>query len=593
MDIRPVSGLRARYVSDAVISLEWDDAQPYDGVLVEYRRGVEWKRYANAGSSGRCEFVHAEPNGCYVFRAVAFVGGDLAAPAYSNAVCTTPAPPTRLEAVRNGDNTVTLAIGNDAQEHAEATELQRLPEGGGWEPASTVDPSLPSFVDEFGGPCRYRARNVASGLCSAWTETEFDVPVVAPPAPPSLSHPADGAIVALDDGPVAVEWAYNTVDGSPQEAAEVCYGFGDDLQVASVGAETRCEVPLRDGMAEMSVKVRCKGAADGYSGWSAPRTVNVKKRPRVVVSSVEASRFPAVFEFDVFDESGAMAYAVAKVSRGGEAVCEKVVRDARVVLGESELPLSDGAEYVFEATVVSTSTLSGTGAAAFVAEFDAPAKPDLYLKESDGAVELFARPGKGSPVETRSIAVFRANPDGTSTALGGAGVSVRLTDRIPPLDAEVEYRAVAYADDGSQAASVRKTVVRSDGRIYFNWGEGFSECAYCWRKASFDVGAEVESKTFRVLGRRSPMVFFGEQESVSPSVSAQVPIAGIGHHDRRGTTEAFRELGRHRGVACLRLPYSRGFKAFVACSVKTAVDNERYLMADLSVACEEVDHGLA
>lgn len=108
-----------------------------------------------------------------------------------------------------------------------------------------------------------------------------------------------------------------------------------------------------------------------------------------------------------------------------------------------------------------------------------------------------------------------------------------------------------------------------------------------------DSGTDNQNQKFTVLGRRAPMVFFGEQESVKPRITANVPITHIGENAERETTAAWRELAKHKGIAYLRLPYSDGEAMYVQCDVSLSVENERYRMAELSLDCTEVDYGLA
>ena len=113
------------------------------------------------------------------------------------------------------------------------------------------------------------------------------------------------------------------------------------------------------------------------------------------------------------------------------------------------------------------------------------------------------------------------NPDGTLTELGGKGVSIAITDYIPPLDVPLEYIVTAYSPTGAQTALKRRVFVDSKGRSYINWGSGWGNFAFAWRAGEFDTGTEGERELYPVMGRRAPMVFFGEQETVEPSISAE------------------------------------------------------------------------
>lgn len=89
------------------------------------------------------------------------------------------------------------------------------------------------------------------------------------------------------------------------------------------------------------------------------------------------------------------------------------------------------------------------------------------------------------------------------------------------------------------------------------------------------------------------MAFFGEHETVEPSVSARVPLAHVGEREIGEDAAAFCALEKHKGIACMRAPYRDGLKLFVTCRVKMSHENERYRFAELDVECVEVDHEMA
>ncbi len=597
MAISPVTNLQARRISDESIELQWLNAGTYDGVLIEWQAGGEWVFYGNAGNAETFA-VEVEPNGCYVFRAIAFSGSAMAEPAYSNVIYTSPAAPASIAAKRNDDASVTVEIDNAAQAFAEVLEVQRQLDGeSAWDEVAATSPDAMDIQDNPGtGAFWYRARNTIGDLVSAWAYTEQAVSDTVAPGAPSMIAPVDGAIIDYASERVAVEWRHNSIDGSAQTAAEITYSYdGEEWITVALGTETRFDIPIKENNGEISVMVRTRGASDDFSAWSPARTVYVRKRPSIAVASPTATlaALPLTFNFKVEDESGSLAYAIIEIATKSGNV-SRVVYGTLATFGATEVPLENESEYSYSITAISTSTLSTTYHGKFRTAFSVPARPQLYVTPGNGSVRIVARAGSDTPVPTASLSVARVNPDGTLTELGGKGVSIAITDYIPPLDVPLEYIVTAYSPTGAQTALKRRVFVDSKGRSYINWGSGWGNFAFAWRAGEFDTGTEGERELYPVMGRRAPMVFFGEQETVEPSISAEIPITHIGDlDDARESTEAWRELEKFKGVCCIRLPYEDGFKAFCACDVSISVENDHYRFATLKVKATEVDHALA
>lgn len=598
MAINPVTNLRAVRVTDESIALTWLDAGTYDGVLIEWQMGGEWVFYGNAGTAQQFN-VEVAPNGCYVFRAIPFVGANMGAPAYSNVVYTSPAAPVEITAMRNADASVYVEIDNSAEAFAETLEVQRQLDGeSAWEAVDECDPDTQSLTDEPGaGAYWYRCRNVIGELVSAWTYTTEAVSDTVAPGAPSIVSPIDGSIIDYADGIVHVAWRHNSMDGSAQTAAEVSYTLdGETWETAELGTESSFDIPIEENNIEVSIMVRTRGASDDFSAWSPARSVYVKSRPNVSIVSPLGivPAFPVTFNFNVEDDSGTLAYAIIEIAVRNETL-SRVVYGTLASFGATELPLDNEQVYRYTITAVSTSTLSSTVQGQFKTEFNVPAQPRLFVTPSNGAVRIVAQSGGDVPVMTTRLTLARINPDGSRTQLGGTGVSLHIIDYLPPLDVTVEYEVTAYSPTGAQTALKRRVFVDSKGRSYINWGNNWEQFAFCWRHGEFKTGTDGDKQLFSVMGRRAPMVFFGENETVEPEISAEIPITNIGDDDdEHETTAAWRALEKYKGIVCIRLPYEDGFKAFAAIDdLSIEVENEQYRFASLQVKSTEVDYGLA
>lgn len=582
-----VTGLLATYVSDAEIDLSWECELPVT-VTVSVDGSAESSIVAE-GEQGQSLAYESEANHSYEFHCVAEGEEDAVS---SGVVYTSPAAPVSVAPTRSVDGSVDVTVDNPVQLHATALELSwRTGEDGEWSETveQAVDVSEIS-IEPGAGEIWVRARNTIDGLSSEWTVSEDAADDYASSGSPSITEPVDGSLVDIRDGSMALSWRANLP--TAQRGAQVRYRIDDgEWTTVDVGAQGSCEIPLAANNSRMTLMVRVRGSA-AWSEWSQAVSVNVRKSPSASVSvPATVTSLPLVVGVSVDDESGVAAYADVTISGHGVSITKRVTSGS-ATFSADEIALESGKTYAVTVDVMSTSTLTARATSTFSTSFTTPAVPILFATATDGEVGLVCRPGTGPGAPTSSVAVSRVNPDGTRTQIA-KGTSVSAVDHLPPLDREVTYVAVAYAADGSQSSTQARVIVDSGGKCYFNWGDGFEHRAACWRELELDAGTENECETIAVTGRRAPMAFFGEHETVEPSVSALVPLAHVGEAERGEDAAAFHDLEKFKGIACMRAPYRDGLKLFVTCRVTISHENERYRFAGLDVACREVDHAMA
>lgn len=582
-----VIGFSATYVSDTEIDLSWECELPVT-VTVSVDGSAEPSVVAE-GEQGRSLAYESEANHSYEFSCVAEGEQDAVS---SGVVYTSPAAPVSVAPTRSVSGSVDVTVDNSSQLHATALELSwRTGEDGEWGDATEKSPDASEISIEPGaGEIWVRARNVIGELSSDWTVSEDAAADYAFSGSPSITEPVDGSLVDIRDGSMALSWRANLP--TAQRGAQVRYRVDDgEWTTVDLGAQSSCEIPLAANNSRMTLMVRVRGSA-AWSEWSQAVSVNVRKSPSASVSvPATVTSLPLVVGVSVDDDSGVAAYADVTVSGHGVSITKRVTSGS-ATFSADEIALESGKTYAVTVDVMSTSTLTARATSTFSTSFTTPAVPILFATAADGEVGIVCRPGTGPGAPTSSVAVFRVNPDGTRTQVA-KGTSASAVDHLPPLDREVTYVAVAYAADGSQSLTQERVIVDSGGKCYFNWGDGFEHRAACWRELELDAGTENECETIAVTGRRAPMAFFGEHETVEPSVSALIPLAHVGEREHGEDTAAFHDLEKFKGIACMRAPYRDGLKLFVACRVTISHENERYRFADLDVACREVDHAMA
>lgn len=532
----PASCSSAR-ASDSKNSVSWErgalaDAT-YAGIEVERRvDGGSWSNVATlAGTATSYADTATAPDHSYAYRVRAVNATGKSAYAASGTTYNTPAAPASVTASRLAEATVALAIEN-ASNTATALELQRSADGESWEAAATVDGLVTSATDSpGGGTFWYRARNTRGALASAWSPASNAVVTICAPAAPDLASPASGAVVRKSLAQVALSWAHSPIDGSAQTAAQVACSTdgGSTWETHDVsGAAQELAVANFALNAEVTWRVRTKGAHADFGPWSATRTFSVRQEPSVAFAS-PASGFvventPVAVELQYSDASGSLAAASVEVrDASGLAVWSRDLGTAASCsIPAAEWLPEDGAAYELRASVRSTSSLTASAVREVSVDFELPRPPALSVEPDPetGFVAIVANVGEGEGLEEpASVSVWRVS-DAGRVLLGealpeGAG----LVDRYAPLNADYAYEAATFADSG--AANRASFPARVDTPWWFVYYDGGAARAM-WEPSGRRKPERTRDELVERDGSEWPVLVQGRSKSLEVEMSGWV-----------------------------------------------------------------------
>lgn len=503
-----------------------------------------------------------------------------------------PSAPSNLIAQRTAAGVIGVTWRNNAS-NASSTSIERCPYGGSWAVVSSPG-VVTSYSDSVGtGTYKYRVRYRNGDGWSGYSNESEWVTALCAPAAPTCVLPASGATHSANAGRPLLQWRHNPLDTSAQTAAEVKWTFDGwtTEHVASVSGSTSSLSIDAEPNTDAQWRVRTKGAYDGdgdaeaaWSPWSGSSPFRVRTPPSVsvVVDHVVAA-VPLEVSWVYEDAMGVQVSAsVVVFDSSGSQVYAGSVQGAATSLAipPSEFTPIHLSDYAVEVTVVSTTSLQAQGRASTHVEYEPPAAPGIALSvdEESARVKIAVYDG-GGEVPASHMAVFRNGEPVASGLYSGQSVS----DDLPPLDAVLAYRVVAYASSGAVSEATREIEVRSLGRAYFDFDGDQCRMRY---DMEFSDSTKGERVTRTVAGAKRPKVFFGEHEERSGSFSALVrSVVEEGEHESE--LDALNRLKAYNGIVCMRRPEDDPL--WVVCDVSVNRSYAKPGLASVSVSWEAVE----
>lgn len=497
-----------------------------------------------------------------------------------------PSAPSGLTAQRTGAGIIGVSWRNNAS-NATATSIERCPYGGGWAVVSSPSSVVTSYSDSVGtGTYKYRVRYRNGDGWSGYSNESDWVTALCAPAAPTCVMPASGSTLDANAGRPSLQWRHNPLDTSAQTAAEVKWtfdGWATSSQASVPGAGNALAIDAEPNT-DAQWQVRTKGAYDGdgsaeaaWSPWSGASMFRVRTPPSVTVAvDAVVTNVPVNVSWDYEDAMGTQASAtVAVFDASGARVYLGTVSGAQSSLS---IPPADftpvhQAGYAVTVTATSTTSLQSSDSAGFRVVYEPPADPECALSvDTEHARVAVTVYDGGGDVPAERMAVFRDSVLVASPLHSGESV----LDALPPVDAEIEYRVVAYASSGAVSECVRKIEVPSRGLAYFDFGD--DQC-----RVRYDIDHTDSTKGERVLrlvaGARLAKVFFGEHETRTGSLSATVT-------DGDGL-DAVNRLKAHNGYVHMRRPEDEPL--WTVCDVSVSRSCSRPGLASASISWEAVE----
>lgn len=459
----------------------------------------------------------------------------------SNAVCTTPAAPGSLQAVFTSANQVALSW-TDTSPSEQLTYIYRAPSSTGvFELVDTVTSANVTSYTDTAAPAGNPAYRIAYGATSLYTadgqlwvdrsvmsaySAAVTVKTLAKPNPPTLISPANGAVLDMPSM-VRVTWQHNPTDGTAQTGAEVKvrYPTGNTVQMSISNSNNYALVGTSSVAVNGAVvwSVQTYGTDPTPSDWSPTQTFYVKQSPTAAITGPVAvdgdpiTDVPVTVSFDYSDNSGDFQSAAFTITdaAGNVAYADNAPSWAASGGGYSVsippaafLP-ANNSTYTVTLSVNSTSGLSSVAERTFTTDYEEPDEPAVSysIDTASASVTVTVDAGTGgSSVATESVGLFRIDERGQEAISAVMPIGSTVTDYLPPLDQDYQYKAVAYTSNGLTSQTLVTVNVDSGGASFFNWGDANAECASFGMDNAWSIKVDPVRSLFEVIGAQDPVV---------------------------------------------------------------------------------------
>lgn len=531
---------------------------------------------------------------------------------YSDHISTTPNAPTNAKATKSGGD-IRVTWSNTTGTRVTAIEVWLVKDGvllsGG--SAVVLNGSPTSWTHPSPDPSStwaYRIKtqsgadsnDAAPNLYSDFSAQSNTVQLLTNPAAPSKLAPSSTAL-DVSDQDLVLTWQHNDIDSTDQTGYDVRYRLDGGAWVtltdlnSSISRRTIPAGTLENGVT-FEWQVRTYGeysTAPAYSPWSSSAILTTSARPAATILApigvVNSSRVTAEWLFFDNEDSTQTSYRVRLEDELGAVIYNRTLNGSATTHTIPN-PVADGGTY----TVV-VSVRDGDGvwsfesAQVFTVDYADPPVPniDAFWDVDLGAVVVLIEhpePAEGE-VDVDHCQVWRsAAGDEWVMIADNVPPSTAITDYIPALDSVNYYRVTTVSALPSSTDSVAVPVVTdSQGWIFINGDPSvsgsFSSVMKLRYNPSVDVGTSRDKVRHHFAGRKRPVEFAGEAETVTVGLSADL----IGDSATKEGAEAF---ALFPAPLCYRDPSGR--RLFVSINdVRVAKQATWY---SLSMTLEQVDH---
>jgi len=588
------SGVTATRQSDAAVVLAWSnnatEAAPYELIIIERSvNGGTWATLATvAGTATGYTDTSVAADSSYVYRLAAQnATGAGSYSATAGPVVTTPAAPGTPTASKVSTTSVRLTMANSSVV-ATSLEVQRSTDAGStWETIGSAQGVVTLYTDTAAPAAAavvYRVRNVAGSLASAWSAASNSIAVLAAPYAPTILTAANAA-KALGQA-AALEWRFNSSDGSSQTAYEVQTSTDGGSTWSTTGRTSSTSSVyqmstsgLSDGAAVLW-QVRTWGLYADPSPWSSAGSIVLYTAPAVTITAPAANPYtitalPLAVAWTFSDGARAQSRATVTITDASSAiVASSTIYGTETTLTlESWQPANQSA-YTLELAVTSSSGLAVSLTRSLEVDYNAPALPSATITEgANKSLSIVVHEGQatGSELATDSLAVYRV-AGGVSTLLAsGMNDGDSVVDYLPPMDEQVIYRVVALSSTNLSSSADVPYTLESHGWLVLNFGTNWSQGVAVKYNVTYSESFEDDSELWYGAGAADPVLIVGSQRSKAMSASGLILAS------QREALRAFAD-GWHR-PAYVRA--AGGLKAKVQATV--SIDSPHTLYSNVSI----------
>lgn len=544
---RPPPSISVTRESDTKHVISWttdydssSEAQPWTGVYVE--RSTDdgaWQRVAPLPRST----TSWTDNGTsedhkYEWRVQSYNSAGASTYVESADYFTTPAPPSGLTAQKQGTS-VALAFTNNARTDT-GIRVYDSPDGTTWTLVEAVTgANLTSYTDTDPATSQtyYAVSATRGSLESAQSPASNPVTVLQAPAAPTILSPSDGAPIALEDGTTGT-FQHNPLDTTDQTAYEVYWWRSDTpgtvytTNTVLSGAGTHAFAAADTPTAGLWVwKVRTKGDHVDWSPWSPTSTFYKSARPTVVFDTTDPSwgtSSTLTLVWNYYDPEGTTQSAWEATLATGGGVLESRSGSGSTGTMAFNRAVEDGVSYTPSLRVRDGDGVwSEWETSPLTIDYAPPPTPVVSLTYVPASASVLVdvinpTPGVGE-VEAVRNDVYRALGGGW-VLVGSAGPNSSMSDPVPPVGVDVDYRVVAVSANPSTAETVETITTGGAGTpaVMFNYGDGYATLVGLRGGVSLDHGDSVETVLDEYEGRTLPVPTTGELVTHEVTVSAMI-----------------------------------------------------------------------
>ncbi len=528
--------------------------------------------------------------GVYVYRAANWAqGADSPWTPWTRefTVVAIPSAPTITNVERLGTQQTRISLNLNS---SSTTALYLYRQKSGQTSETLVYSSTPvtSFTDNPGtGTFRYRAKNHNSAGDSEYSPWSQWVSTIKPPNAPTITSPASSAVVS-SQGPMVLQWRHNPGDGSVQTKAEIkVQGTKTPAKTYTVtGATNSYSLNGLPGNQDISFQVRTKGLHPDFSPWSAVRKFKYLAPITAAIKPVGVvKKFPIAISWTYEDGYGSQSSAFVQLKLNGITVAEQQkASEKNVVFNKDSFSIKDSSQYTIILTVRSTSGVTTQATSKFTTNLAVPGVPTAEVVANNKNANVSITPhSTAGDIPTQSFSILRNGKLIAEKLADGTTIA----DSTAPVDEPLEYEIKAVSDLGTSASFIAHTELKSNGFAFINFEEGFSDMAKLAMDLKLSEKVEIDKTMMVTPSRRFPVVIYGENETVTGSLSAKTWwLEDMSQEGQKAMCAQFEKLARYKGVCLLRLPHQEPKYVIVEVGISKG---EAYNLAGISIDYLEVD----
>lgn len=542
---------------------------------------------------------------------------------YSNEVETIPSAVTNVKCEVQSDKSVRVSwTGSEtAESYTVEYTTNKLYFDSSTEVSSTTVKNTYAYINglEQGEEWYFRVKAINESGESAWSDIVYKI-IGTKPEPPTTWSLTSSAIIG---DKIVLYWVHNSEDGSKQTEANIELIINEEASIITVNTEQEnkeetdriysYEVDLTeypDG-AEILWRIRTRGITYEYSDWSVQRTINVYAPPTAELHLGDDSGTLTLFPFKISIAAGpnsqtALSYHITITAEDTYITQDQLGNDVTVNAGTevyssvfsasgntfehdltpAEITLENNQFYNVEITVSMNSGLTATATGNFGVEWtELNYEPNASVTIDEELLCAYITPfcldNDSVLVSDLALSVYRREFDGTFTLIAEEldnDGAVTVTDPHPSLD-YARYRIIARDKNTSANSYVDLPGIPVDEpSIVVQWDEKWTQFDYSgedevetppWSGSMIKIPYNVDvnenynldSSLIEYIGRKSPVSYYGTQQGIGMSVSAEFP------EDDKELLYTLRRLATWDGDVYVREPSGIGYNANIKVSM--------------------------